>query len=575
MKKTLLTFLSVVLACVLGYAETIDLNFTAIGTDGWGNGYGATVEYKPTGKPYEVTFYSFTKQTSTVTTCPVARDADSYIIVKLTDGSTFNSIKFNFTQWGSKANTVKLEYSENGSTFTAFNPSVSGSTTANGASISATTIPDGTIAIKMTATASGKNQFGVNSIEYTASAGSTLEDPEISFTESDVTVNLGEAAPANAFSNPYNVPVKFTSSKEEVATVDPANGAVTIVAAGTTVITATSSETDTYKVATASYTLKVVDPNAKNPTLLTDLGDLDGATGYFVCSAKPAIMGNLSGTFYSSLGSDLEFNADETELTAIPEGALLLTFTKTADGYAISYENGEGNTVYMSSTAAKTMTESETEVSASITLDNNILTVKFGSNFFRYNTNAPRFTTYASGQTDVQIYYIPKPAPAPEFTTALTVGKAEYDYTAGTLTLPYSFAVVNTDAEPVFSMTITDAEGNVMDGVTLENIPADAPAAAPARAAADPVNYEGKVVATAPFLATEEAKNYIATLKVSVDGVESVAAPTEITTAVENIVVDANAPAEYFNLQGVRVANPTNGLYIRRQGSTVSKVYVR
>ena len=77
MKKTLLTFLSVVLACVLGYAETIDLNFTAIGTDGWGNSYGATVEYKPTGKPYEVTFYSFTKQTSTVTTCPVARDADS------------------------------------------------------------------------------------------------------------------------------------------------------------------------------------------------------------------------------------------------------------------------------------------------------------------------------------------------------------------------------------------------------------------------------------------------------------------------------------------------------------------
>lgn len=35
---------------------------------------------------------------------------------------------------------------------------------------------------------------------------------------------------------------------------------------------------------------------------------------------------------------------------------------------------------------------------------------------------------------------------------------------------------------------------------------------------------------------------------------------------------DDNAPVEYFNLQGIRVENPANGLYIRRQGSKVSKV---
>lgn len=39
--------------------------------------------------------------------------------------------------------------------------------------------------------------------------------------------------------------------------------------------------------------------------------------------------------------------------------------------------------------------------------------------------------------------------------------------------------------------------------------------------------------------------------------------------------VDANAPVEYFNLQGVRVANPENGLFIRRQGSKVAKVLVK
>ncbi len=47
------------------------------------------------------------------------------------------------------------------------------------------------------------------------------------------------------------------------------------------------------------------------------------------------------------------------------------------------------------------------------------------------------------------------------------------------------------------------------------------------------------------------------------------------TTGIEGIVADDNAPVEYFNLQGVRVANPENGLYIRRQGSKVQKVLVK
>ncbi len=46
-------------------------------------------------------------------------------------------------------------------------------------------------------------------------------------------------------------------------------------------------------------------------------------------------------------------------------------------------------------------------------------------------------------------------------------------------------------------------------------------------------------------------------------------------SAIESVVVDENAPVEYFNLQGVRVANPENGLYIRRQGNTVTKVIVK
>ena len=47
-------------------------------------------------------------------------------------------------------------------------------------------------------------------------------------------------------------------------------------------------------------------------------------------------------------------------------------------------------------------------------------------------------------------------------------------------------------------------------------------------------------------------------------------------TGINDVVVDENAPVEYFNLQGVRVANPERGgIYIRRQGTNVAKVLVK
>lgn len=48
-----------------------------------------------------------------------------------------------------------------------------------------------------------------------------------------------------------------------------------------------------------------------------------------------------------------------------------------------------------------------------------------------------------------------------------------------------------------------------------------------------------------------------------------------VSTIVENVSVDAEAPVEYYNLQGVRIANPTSGLYIRRQGTTATKVMIK
>ena len=49
-------------------------------------------------------------------------------------------------------------------------------------------------------------------------------------------------------------------------------------------------------------------------------------------------------------------------------------------------------------------------------------------------------------------------------------------------------------------------------------------------------------------------------------------------SGIEDIVVDADTsdePIEYYNIQGIRIENPTTGVYIRRQGSSTTKVTIK
>lgn len=47
------------------------------------------------------------------------------------------------------------------------------------------------------------------------------------------------------------------------------------------------------------------------------------------------------------------------------------------------------------------------------------------------------------------------------------------------------------------------------------------------------------------------------------------------TLGIDAITTEENAPVEYYNLQGVRINNPTPGLYIVKQGKKVSKHLIR
>lgn len=77
-------------------------------------------------------------------------------------------------------------------------------------------------------------------------------------------------------------------------------------------------------------------------------------------------------------------------------------------------------------------------------------------------------------------------------------------------------------------------------------------------------------------LRTSKASNTSYGIKVRDFKVYATTALPSIETGVETIVSDSeNAPVEYYNLNGIRVNNPENGIFIRRQGSNVSKVIIR
>lgn len=81
---------------------------------------------------------------------------------------------------------------------------------------------------------------------------------------------------------------------------------------------------------------------------------------------------------------------------------------------------------------------------------------------------------------------------------------------------------------------------------------------------ADDNAYDGKSVTF-----TANGTTRIQTIKVY-------AVPTSGQTGIESVTAaDEDAPVEYYNLQGVRVMNPTAGLYIVKQGGKVSKAIIR
>ncbi len=137
----------------------------------------------------------------------------------------------------------------------------------------------------------------------------TLSFPQTTY---EATMGSEFTAPA-ATADPTVTGITYSSSNEGVATVHAETGAVTLVAAGTTVITATFAGNDEYNSASASYTLNVArDPNAndgsaeKPYTVAEARAVIDAGTGLTGVYVKGIVSEIV--TAYSSQYGNISYN---------------------------------------------------------------------------------------------------------------------------------------------------------------------------------------------------------------------------------------------------------------------------
>lgn len=384
---------------------------------------------------------------------------------------------------------------------------------------------------------------------------------------SELSTNLGETFAAPTLSiTPSEAAseVIYSSSVPEVA--DFVNGSLEIKGAGKTTILAAISDSENYRNASAEYILNVEDPNAPKPDYIVDELTMESFTSasstsyndYFCTSTVTGI------TYYAQMASG--------------NNSIQLRSKNSNSGIVVT----ENNNKYV-------LVSVEVEWNSNTSINNEL---DFYGKETGYVSPANLYST--SGNTE----------------QGTELGKVVYGTsTSIEIENPYEFIGMRSKSGAIYINKITlkwkkaapvapevpalSIDGNELaddsyttsnDSGSIEveiNVPEghevyyklEETAANVAAYAAE----EGYTLYTDPITVSgNQTLSYYAVNTAT--GVQSATREIafHITTGIEGVEVDAvNGVVEYFNLHGVKVEAPANGLYIRRQGAKVEKVIVK
>ena len=174
---------------------------------------------------------------------------------------------------------------------------------------------------------------------------------------SNITKNVGDAAfTVTPTGGEGNGAVTFDSSDTSVATIDTTGGLVTIVAAGTTTITATKAADGNVTEKTASFILTVNDPSKQTQDALNAGSDVAKEVGD-ANFTQTATGGSGTGaiTYSSSTEAVATVNATTGEVTIVATEAGTTTITATKAGDDTYNPISDSYTVTVTVAAATTV----------------------------------------------------------------------------------------------------------------------------------------------------------------------------------------------------------------------------
>ena len=282
---------------------------------------------------------------------------------------------------------------------------------------------------------------------------SNLQVPTFAWSATSFTADINaQSVSYPVLTNNSDGAVSYESSATDVATIDATTGTITLVAVGTTTITARVAATENYYAASASYTLSVVDPTA--------LGE------------AVAFVGELDGMYYAMT-------------TTEDDGTMLGQEVNVIDGKVWVSENKEALSWYVNENAGTICTAAEYYLgkgSSSTDLDlvpakadNTVWTWDesksawmYETRSFIYRSSAHGFKAYAAsnvGKDDYAGYSVAMPIVL-GYTRTVTAN------TYGTICLPYAVAAEDLAGAEFFSIAgkVKGTEGKVnylvLDAVT-------------------------------------------------------------------------------------------------------------
>ncbi len=261
--------------------------------------------------------------TSAATDTYLAGSAYYTLTVSLADaGLAWSSDSYTATFGDS--NTYPTLSNDNGLTVTYSSGNESVATIDDSGAI--TLIAAGTAAIK--ASFAGDATYAASTVYYTLKVSKGT--PSLKWSASSFTANLEDGSWdfPTLTSSIDGLTISYTSSKTSVATVNSSTGAITPVAAGSTVITATTESTDQYKSTSATYTLVV-----------TSSADDGSVTTVFNSSGDTSSDDDISNTTFTRL----------VTVTYSTSGATVSGYSSVADVMDVSVSGNQVTITYTGS----------------------------------------------------------------------------------------------------------------------------------------------------------------------------------------------------------------------------------